>query len=1229
MRKAAISMAPSPQLTRNPSINATSIVASTRRTIFETALCALLCPLAISQVYPGSATPYAAGTNPIATACGDFNADGKIDAATVNQGIPGKLGLQLGNGAGGFGPAVLSTVGNGPRALAAADFNGDGFLDVATANLAGGSLSLALGGVAGFGAPLTLALGSPAQWVAAGDLDNDGDADLVAVSGTNSVKVLLGNGIGGFGAAVTLPAGSLPNFVLITDVNADGKRDLVTTSQGAGVVNVLLGTGTGGFGAPVSFPAGFPTAVAAGDFDADGRLDLATTSPNTDTLSILRGIGGGSFGGPTTLTLAAGASPRALAIADLDGDAALDIACTSYNTAQVSVFLGTGFGGFASPQPSNVGASPAAIALAQLDGDGRLDAVTGNFIGQSLSVLLNQSTGATFPCAPLVIAEPIVPPKFLRQVTPARWQAADVLWINDVVPHNKIDDAIDASPATRVDVLVNFKTCVTPSEASLLEGISVASSVTRVFRTITTVAMSGVDLADAIQIAALPSVAFIERRGTAAYDLDTSVKAIKVAASTDYPTSTVQYAYPSIDGAGVTIAILDSGVDNAGHSAFNTVPVVGGLLARTGAAIDPPDEFGHGTLVASIALGRPVLFVWPYRGVAPGASLIDVNVDSGSGVPTFIPEGLDGVLDRHQTGVWHVDVINMSLSMGAPSDGTDALSALVDLADAMGIVVVTAVGNSGPSNTFLTSPAAATRSITVAGSYDLDTPERSDDDLYKVGGIIKTSKGPRTSDGDTDCIDERKPEVAAPGQSITGAKATIQGGGGSAFFTKDGSSLAAPHVAGLAALILQAAPGMNPSSVKQLIIQSAEAKGSPDSSCDPIWDDQWGWGLVDGFKAFQLLNTGVDLTFPDYGNYTYPWLSTDITTDPVTPVAGSTTKVTVRIRNPSNGTIFGVRLNFGIHVFTGTATEFHDIGTKVVSVPPGDNNYYETNWKPDAFEHQCAQVDIGYGPDTNPTNNVTQRNLTVAMSPVHFQVRNTLTPMPAAITFQVGCEDTLTPGWRVFVEPAELVLGPDDCPVDVMVHAISPLAAPAGETMKVHIATRINGQLAGGVSVISTKKDCNGNSIDDWFDIQSGASLDANGNGVPDECGPPCGVIRYGVGASPVNALDLAGLGPAAVGTTLHLRVTQAQPNGLTFLALAVGQANLSLFGGVLLVNPAGLVSIQALPANAQGVASAFLGIPSSPTLVGAAVDFQAAGLDASQPAGIALSNGLHVIICQ
>ena len=167
-------------------------------------------------------------------------------------------------------------------------------------------------------------------------------------------------------------------------------------------------------------------------------------------------------------------------------------------------------------------------------------------------------------------------------------------------------------------------------------------------------------------------------------------------------------------GAGITVAILDTGIDytlpdlgeglGAGHK------VVGGYDFVNDDA-DPMDDHYHGTHVAGIVAGTGAQSV---TGVAPEATLAAYKVldETGSGELSGILLGLDAAADP--SGAFPADVINMSL--GGDGDGTDVLSEAAATATRSGSLVVAAAGNSGPDETTIGSPAAAPEVLSVGAS---------------------------------------------------------------------------------------------------------------------------------------------------------------------------------------------------------------------------------------------------------------------------------------------------------------------------------------------------------------------------------------------------------------------------------------------------------------------------------------------------------------------------------
>src|SRR5262249_15123233 len=116
-----------------------------------------------------------------------------------------------------------------------------------------------------------------------------------------------------------------------------------------------------------------PRAAAIGDLDGDGHPDLVVANSASNSLTLLFGIGDGRFGNGrfgVRLELAAGSRPRALAVADLDRDGALDIVAANSGSNTVSVWRGRGGGGFGAGPDPRPGPAPEAVPAARLAGGG-------------------------------------------------------------------------------------------------------------------------------------------------------------------------------------------------------------------------------------------------------------------------------------------------------------------------------------------------------------------------------------------------------------------------------------------------------------------------------------------------------------------------------------------------------------------------------------------------------------------------------------------------------------------------------------------------------------------------------------------------------------------------------------------------------------------------------------------------------------------------------------------
>ena len=237
-------------------------------------------------------------------------------------------------------------------------------------------------------------------------------------------------------------------------------------------------------------------------------------------------------------------------------------------------------------------------------------------------------------------------------------------------------------------------------------------------------------------------------------------------------------------GEGVVVAVIDTGIDY-NHPAFGNRYRGGRDFANNDS--DPMDDNGHGTHVAGIVAANGGGLV----GVAPEASLMAFKVldASGSGRDSSVLAGVEEAARQR------VHVVNMSL--GRQAVPNDPVIAAIETAAAQGIVFCVAAGNSGR---FLDigSPGAAPSVITV-GAID------------REGRLAPFStKGPVVPTGDI------KPEVVAPGVNIVSAR---NGGG---FRTASGTSMASPHVAGVAALLRAAHPEWTAKMVRSAIINGSK-----------------------------------------------------------------------------------------------------------------------------------------------------------------------------------------------------------------------------------------------------------------------------------------------------------------------------------------------------------------------------------------------------------------------
>ena len=345
-----------------------------------------------------------------------------------------------------------------------------------------------------------------------------------------------------------------------------------------------------------------------------------------------------------------------------------------------------------------------------------------------------------------------------------------------------------------------------------------------------------------------------------------------------------------IDGSGVGVAVVDSGVDGThpdlddrmGGNVRIVCTAPGGAIAIGGgtglgfsecrgpkAAVpledtDTPAAGGHGTHVAGIVAGTGQASGGTYHGAAPGATLYGVGV----GTTLVVENALDGlrwVLDNHDQVSPAIRVVNNSWGSGhRRADENDALTGAVtkmqNLLIQDGVTVVFAAGNAGGNGTSATTSVQCvltTPGNVCVASYD-------DGNTGTRDGVVSdfSSRG-SAADAST------WPDVSAPGSTIISTcRLTLPVCSAhlapvleppNAYSELSGTSMAAPHIAGIIAQLFQVDPNLTPSGVEDVLentalkfTDGAAYQADPFNADDPSSFDK-GHGLVDVVAAVEAL----------------------------------------------------------------------------------------------------------------------------------------------------------------------------------------------------------------------------------------------------------------------------------------------------------------------------------------------------------------------------------------
>lgn len=292
-----------------------------------------------------------------------------------------------------------------------------------------------------------------------------------------------------------------------------------------------------------------------------------------------------------------------------------------------------------------------------------------------------------------------------------------------------------------------------------------------------------------------------------------------------------------LTGEGITIAVVDTGI-NASHDTLDDFeglkkgqPKVLENLSKSFVPyeLDPLEDLnGHGTMVASITAG--IDYENDFLGFAPGARLVSIKVADKNGISQE-----SWILDAFEylSTLSEVKVVVLALGIGVQGPYSPLSQAVDALIDA-GKIVIVAAGNEGPAYASLSTPADAFRAITV-GATDASGQNvigNSSERSWLLSDGWGSSRGP-TLDGRVGL------DIVAVGENV---KAATLGG----YNVFSGTSVAAPQVAGVVALLLQMYPDLSPEAIKAALRNSAKKLNSWGE-----WDQ--GAGMLNVTASFQYL----------------------------------------------------------------------------------------------------------------------------------------------------------------------------------------------------------------------------------------------------------------------------------------------------------------------------------------------------------------------------------------
>lgn len=598
-----------------------------------------------------------------------------------------------------------------------------------------------------------------------------------------------------------------------------------------------------------------------------------------------------------------------------------------------------------------------------------------------------------------------------QQFLPVEWQRdstayANNLWVRDT-NGNRIDDFIEMKSGQTIDIVVDLNqfvergTLLSTYQQYVTTGDTGSIYINNYIPFIFVPDVSADTVATSI--ITQPEVFMVEYAGGFKGELDITTASMGLRGRP----FTVQQIFKNssgldLTGNGVGIIILDSGVGDIGHQAFissmgQVWPSWGMDFSTSLSGIfgNPTPYNQHATVMATVAFGRGTSMGNQNKGVAscgfiagiPGAYWGDIKaldhiINRDDAFPSsrfnYVVAALDYVIMLAQTQP--IRIVNMSFTQfdhldmaGNPQpligNGTEAFSQLVNYAVAQGLVCVASAGNYntlGPGR--ITTPGAAFGAITVGASVTNGDTLR---DNHRIASF--SSVGPLASSSY-----HWKPDLTAPGLHMETPLVNglmIPPLAGISYQENDvyGTSIAAAHISGLAALMLEYIC-LTPACLKDALMQSAQRFTDPavipyyplfaDATSEGVpWNQEIGTGFVNAYGAFNYLDrTDIAIT-------SVTWR------DP--PILGTDNFIDATVVNNGPNNAQNVYIDFGISRFGIHPNAFTHIGTiHLPSLSDGASQTVSIKYTPTlsigpitSISLSGARADIRYGGDKNCSNN--------------------------------------------------------------------------------------------------------------------------------------------------------------------------------------------------------------------------------------------------------------------